>query len=88
MWGWLLVWLNTDLASSLHILSPVSPQKKEGQQGLCNWVVVPPVITDAARLELGDVVGKAKQWCREESRAPGSCSCHRGGWEADLGVTE
>lgn len=34
VWGWVLVWLNTDLASSLHILCPVSLQKKRNGKGV------------------------------------------------------
>lgn len=33
MWGWVLVWLNTDLASSLHIMSPVLLQQKRDSKG-------------------------------------------------------
>lgn len=34
MWSWVLVWLNTDLASNLHIFSPVLPQKKRDSKGV------------------------------------------------------
>lgn len=38
------------LLPAFHILSPVSPQEKMGHEGLCSWMVGPPVIKDAARL--------------------------------------
>lgn len=66
VWGWVLIWLNTDLASSVHILSPVSPQEKRDSQGCATAWLCLLLQQMLQGCNMGEVVGKAKQWKKAE----------------------